>query len=160
MKGHDIVRESDRHTVNGNKLQIKKASALDVGVYLCMAENVMGATTSFTRITIGIPPKIDRTTRRNSTIVKGRKLVAFNIGISRTIPVGATVRIYCNSTGLPNPSTSWISEKGTGQRITRSRIQVKFKKNLFKSLLFSKYLPSLRISLVKFLSTIFFNLCF
>ena len=124
MKGHDIVRESDRHTVNGKQLQIKKASALDVGVYLCMAENVMGATTSFTRITIGIPPKIDLATRRNSTIVKGRKLVAFNIGISRTIPVGATVRIYCNSTGLPNPSTSWISEKGTGQRITRSRIQV------------------------------------
>ena len=130
MKGHDIVRESDRHTVNGKQLQIKKASALDVGAYLCMAENVMGATTSFTQIIIGIPPKIDRTTRRNSTIVEGRKLVAFNIGISRTIPVGATVRIYCNSTGLPTPSTSWIAEKGSGQRISRTKIQVNKKSKI------------------------------
>lgn len=125
MKGHDIVRGSDRHTVTGNQLQIKGASSVDVGSYLCLAENVMGATSAFTRITIGIPPKIDRATRRNSTLgKKGRKLVAFNIGISRTIPVGAIVRIYCNSTGLPMPSTSWIVEKGSGQRISRTRVQV------------------------------------
>jgi len=54
------------------------------------------------------------------------KVIEFNIGSSRTVPVGATVRIHCNSSGIPRPSISFSVEKGEDRRKTRTRIQVAY----------------------------------
>ena len=39
--------------MDGRRLEIKDATLSDVGSYLCIAENVMGATTALTEIILG-----------------------------------------------------------------------------------------------------------
>lgn len=53
LKDHDIVRKSSRHHIDGQQLVIESARQADVGTYVCIAENVMGATSALSQISIG-----------------------------------------------------------------------------------------------------------
>lgn len=49
LKDHDLVRTA----INRNELEVEFVTYQDGGTYVCMADNVLGATTALMEVTIG-----------------------------------------------------------------------------------------------------------
>lgn len=107
LKDHDLVRTA----INRNELEVEFVTYQDGGTYVCMADNVLGATTALMEVTIGVPPNL---MKGNSSVNSEKSdVIQVRVGSSITLHVGSTLRISCNASGNPKPELFWNKYDGT-----------------------------------------------
>uniref|UniRef100_A0A8D2KTM3 Hemicentin 1 n=1 Tax=Varanus komodoensis TaxID=61221 RepID=A0A8D2KTM3_VARKO len=85
---------SPRHTfLSSGSMQISEARVSDSGMYICVATNIAGNATQLVKLTVHVPPKIQRGAR----VMK--------------VKVGYRIDIPCNAQGIPPPTITWLKDQ-------------------------------------------------
>ncbi|XP_043555476.1 hemicentin-1 [Chiloscyllium plagiosum] len=81
---------SPRHTqLSSGLMKIIETRLSDSGLYLCIATNIAGNVTQYTKLTVNVPPRIQPGPR----VIK--------------VQAGHRVDIPCNAWGVPKPTITW-----------------------------------------------------
>ncbi|XP_076007425.1 hemicentin-1 [Genypterus blacodes] len=83
---------------NGRTLQVLTAQVSDTGRYVCVADNVAGSAEKSFHLNVHVPPAIIGLSPENVTVV-----------------VNNFVSLFCEATGFPPPTLSWLSDRGPVQ---------------------------------------------
>ncbi|NXW73911.1 HMCN1 protein, partial [Hirundo rustica] len=82
---------SPRHTfLPSGSLKISKTQVSDSGMYICVATNIAGNVTQSVKLSVHVPPRIQRGPR----VLK--------------VQAGQRVELPCSAQGVPAPSVSWF----------------------------------------------------
>uniref|UniRef100_A0A8C5X6K5 Hemicentin-1 n=1 Tax=Malurus cyaneus samueli TaxID=2593467 RepID=A0A8C5X6K5_9PASS len=82
---------SPRHTfLPSGSMKISEAQVSDSGMYICVATNIAGNVTEAVKLSVHVPPRIQRGPR----VLK--------------VQAGQRVELPCSAQGIPAPSVSWL----------------------------------------------------
>ncbi|XP_027560313.1 hemicentin-1 isoform X2 [Neopelma chrysocephalum] len=86
---------SPRHTfLPSGSMKISETQVSDSGMYLCVATNIAGNVTQSVRLSVHVPPRIQRGPR----VLK--------------VQAGHRVELPCSAQGVPAPSVTWLRGRG------------------------------------------------
>ncbi|XP_069497466.1 hemicentin-1 isoform X2 [Ambystoma mexicanum] len=92
-EGQLISPFSPRHTIlSSGSMKLLEARVSDSGMYLCVATNIAGNVTQSVKLSVHVPPKIQRGPR----VMK--------------VQVGQRVDIPCSAQGIPLPEITWSKD--------------------------------------------------
>ncbi|NXX50442.1 HMCN1 protein, partial [Tricholaema leucomelas] len=87
---------SPRHTfLPSGSMKISETQVSDSGMYICVATNIAGNVTQAVKLSVHVPPKIQRGPR----VVK--------------VQAGHRVDLPCRAQGIPPPTISWFRDRST-----------------------------------------------
>uniref|UniRef100_A0A8C8RV15 Hemicentin-1 n=1 Tax=Pelusios castaneus TaxID=367368 RepID=A0A8C8RV15_9SAUR len=85
---------SPRHTfLPSGSMKITETRVSDSGMYICVATNIAGNVTQSIKLTVHVPPKIQRGPR----VMK--------------VQVGHRIDIPCSAQGVPSPTVTWFKDR-------------------------------------------------
>ncbi|XP_061490015.1 hemicentin-1 isoform X5 [Rhineura floridana] len=85
---------SPRHTfLPSGSMKITETRVSDSGMYICVATNIAGNATQTVKLTVHVPPKIQR----------GPRMMKAKVGYRIDIP--------CNAQGIPPPMITWFKDQ-------------------------------------------------
>ncbi|XP_077013357.1 hemicentin-1 isoform X4 [Tamandua tetradactyla] len=87
--GHVVLESVRQHVLTSGALQIAFAQPGDAGQYTCMAANVAGSTSTTTKLTVHVPPRI-----RSSEV-------------HYTVNENSQAILPCVADGIPTPAINW-----------------------------------------------------
>uniref|UniRef100_A0A8C3QNH6 Hemicentin 1 n=1 Tax=Cyanoderma ruficeps TaxID=181631 RepID=A0A8C3QNH6_9PASS len=86
---------SPRHTfLPSGSMKISETQVSDSGMYICVATNIAGNVTQSVKLSVHVPPRIQRGPR----VLK--------------VQAGQRVELPCSAQGIPAPSVSWFRDRG------------------------------------------------
>ncbi|KAJ1172187.1 hypothetical protein NDU88_004037, partial [Pleurodeles waltl] len=92
-EGQLISPFSPRHTIlSSGSMKVLETRVSDSGLYLCVASNIAGNVTQSVKLSVHVPPKIQRGPR----VLK--------------VQVGHRVDIQCSAHGIPPPEITWSKD--------------------------------------------------